>query len=367
MNNNAEQLDLLNEGRLSADVERCISFRNRNAECHRCADVCIAGCINYKSGAFIIKPERCVGCGTCATICPTSAIEIEDPDDKSLYLSTVNNFQNQKEAIFECSRGDNFATRSSGLEAIRVKCLGRVDECLLLSLAATGFETITLKHGDCDNCAFCDGGELSKIVCETANTLLKAWGSRASCRRETVLQESKTSKQDPDKTSPMSLASSSRDEREIKHAHVGKDGTLQHKVPDRRERLLSALDELGNPIEDTVDVRLFGDISIDEEICISCRMCAVFCPTAAITKLGEDDDEEFGVMHSVDACVKCRCCEQICHVDALRVLDHVKTEDISKGTKKIFHMKPRNIKLNDPHQMMHKMRERLGVEEVYER
>ena len=56
--------------------ERCLLVRNRNAECLRCAQACTSGCISYNEQTKMldIDQARCVGCGTCATACPTCAL-----------------------------------------------------------------------------------------------------------------------------------------------------------------------------------------------------------------------------------------------------------------------------------------------------
>ena len=64
--------------------------------------------------------------------------------------------------------------------------------------------------------------------------------------------------------------------------HVMKDGTLPHFIPDRRERLLDALAQLGEPAGGKLATRLWGAVVIDGTKCVSCRMCATFCPTGAI-------------------------------------------------------------------------------------
>ena len=66
--------------------ERCLLVRNRNAECLRCAQACTSGCISYNEQTKMldIDQTRCVGCGTCATACPTCALEARDPNDTEL-------------------------------------------------------------------------------------------------------------------------------------------------------------------------------------------------------------------------------------------------------------------------------------------
>ena len=49
--------------------ERCAKVRNRNVACLKCADACTSGCIVLVDGELRVDASKCVGCGTCATVC----------------------------------------------------------------------------------------------------------------------------------------------------------------------------------------------------------------------------------------------------------------------------------------------------------
>ena len=61
--------------------DRCAKVRNRNVACLKCAEACTSGCISIVDDELVIDSDKCVGCGTCATVCPTCALESVNPTD----------------------------------------------------------------------------------------------------------------------------------------------------------------------------------------------------------------------------------------------------------------------------------------------
>ena len=45
---------------------------------------CTSGALELTDGELAVHPEKCIGCGTCAAACPTSAIEERTPTDAEL-------------------------------------------------------------------------------------------------------------------------------------------------------------------------------------------------------------------------------------------------------------------------------------------
>ena len=132
---------------------------------------------------------------------------------------------------------------------------------------------------------------------------------------------------------------SQQDSREPQFAHVQADGTLPHFVPERRLRLFNSLKALGTPAAPTVTTRLWGQVTIDTELCRSCRMCTVFCPTGALTRFDAANDA-FGVEHRSALCMQCRLCEAICPEQAIAVAEEVSTDEFLSGKKFRFTMQP---------------------------
>ena len=157
--------------------------------------------------------------------------------------------------------------------------------------------------------------------------------SPVGCRAERGLSErlSTTRKPAPEE--------SQADSREPQFAHVQADGTLPHFVPERRLRLFNSLKALGTPAAPTVTTRLWGQITIDTELCRSCRMCTVFCPTGTLTRFDAANDA-FGVEHRSALCMQCRLCETICPEQAITVAEEVSADEFLSGKKFRFTMQP---------------------------
>ena len=415
--------------------ERFLLVRNRNAECLRCAQACTSGCISYNEQTKMIDIDqaRCVGCGTCATACPTCALEARDPNDTELLacLQGALNASASKRVAIVCEKAGIAQNECT----VRLTCLGRIDESALLQLAAWGSREVTLTCGACNACEHKPGRTVVEEVCESANTLLGLWDGtmhvelkevgpaaeptglpaqetradrtathgkiaqvdqqiQTACADRTATQSAieqvnqliqsadagKVAEHDTatrDGGRPNLSAEASDDkaaatdqvDRPLKRLKVMADGTLPHFVPDRRERLLDALADLGEGPMDSqamARTRLWGHVVIDTDKCTSCRMCATFCPTGAIVKF-DAPDGTFGIDHYAADCVKCLCCQTICRSQAIVVEDTVPANVLVNAVPERHVMHPVRVPKGGVHSIMNSMRDLLGLPEVFER
>lgn len=366
----------VDSGAIRVHRERCAKVRNRNVDCLKCAAACTSGCISLEDGELVIDASKCVGCGTCATVCPTCALESLNPSDAEL-----------KAACLRAVRGDEVVIACSQMEAAlgdllvpgaaaSVVCAGRVDESLLAGLAADGVGRVTVLCGDCGQCAQRHGRDTAERVAETARQVLGAWGNDLEVVVTDVPPVSVLASGADEAAGEVARAAYFAQERSClpireaegvrvgssagqdapKHPahslHVMKDGTLPHFIPDRRERLLDALAQLGEPEGGKLETRLWGAVVIDGTKCVSCRMCATFCPTGAIAKF-DDADGTLGVTHTPGDCVKCGSCRGVCPADAITLLDAVPASWLTGGNRHRYTMTPRPVSLIDnPHQIL---------------
>ena len=415
--------------------ERCLLVRNRNAECLRCAQACTSGCISYNEQTKMIDIDqaRCVGCGTCATACPTCALEARDPNDTELLacLQGALNASASKRVAIVCEKAGIAQNECT----VRLTCLGRIDESALIQLAAWGAREVTLTCGACNACEHKPGRTVVEEVCESSNTLLGLWDGtmhvelkevgpaaeptglpaqetradrtathgkiaqvdqqiQTACADRTATQSAieqvnqliqsadagKVAEHDTatrDGGRPNLSAEASDDkaaatdqvDRPLKRLKVMADGTLPHFVPDRRERLLDALADLGEGPMDSqamARTRLWGHVVIDTDKCTSCRMCATFCPTGAIVKF-DAPDGTFGIDHYAADCVKCLCCQTICRSQAIVVEDTVPANVLVNAVPERHVMHPVRVPKGGVHSIMNSMRDLLGLPEVFER
>lgn len=387
-------IDEMNSPLLAVEPQRCVLVRHRNGECLRCAAVCTTGAISLGEEGIVVSPEKCIGCGTCASACPTGCLTAANPTDEELFGAVEaalaaggGRVAIACERAFAMASGNRMkrdscdatapsfvpgkiaGATSDGRPLVGVVCLGRVDESLLVEATARGARSIQLISGPCESCPHRCGGALSDEIIVSAETLLAALGTPspidrirlqdASDTREILRLRPTASAQDGTNAvnaATMADASenclsesgypvapptgeSQQDSREPQFAHVQADGTLPHFVPERRLRLFNSLKALGTPAAPTVTTRLWGQVTIDTELCRSCRMCTVFCPTGALTRFDAANDA-FGVEHRSALCMQCRLCETICPEQAITVAEEVSADEFLSGKKFRFAMQP---------------------------
>lgn len=385
--------------------ERCVQVRHKGAKCLRCAEVCAAGAISYDGEDVTIDGDACIGCGTCATACPTCALEAVHPADAELSSSLAERVASGDEIVVACARAlsrarraaEKKAAQASGLfrqapvdfdasRILQVVCLGRVDESFYAECAARGVNAVTLACDSCETCKYHRGGKLAREAAASAGNLLDAhgWALEASfvsplpasayeggevtgalgydpSKRATIstLREM-TAAAAKEAAADALLPCTEEDAApSTRYAKVSDGGTLPQFVPVRRNRVVNSLRRVGAPIEDEVATRLWGQVSVDVETCSSCRMCATFCPTGAIMRF-EEEDGTIGIDHRAYRCVQCRLCEDICMAGALTVSDTVSLEDFERGRVQRIPMRPPAWTPNKPDSIFTKMNQVIG-------
>lgn len=404
--------------------ERCVLVRNRNASCLRCARACTSGAISATEDGLVVDPDRCIGCGTCATVCPTCALEAANPDDQALARAAAQIVSESGGVVtFACTcavddalgtirvEGDGGVQGRGVPGCVEVACLGRLDVTELMELAARGAVRVVLVSGGCDACPHRTGGEVCDRTVEQVRDLLRAFGSplQVDRGRELAALDRADGSNGPVRSfTPRRLARLADTSREIlDHASdivaeregfesgrycepaadgvgddaaeedgvdggnavpdaeprlpkVGRNGALPQFVPTRRTRLFNCLKALGNPMETKLATDLWGTVSVDVSRCDSCRMCAVFCPTGALRR-HNGSDGSFGVTHQSVFCVQCDTCMAICPHDAISVSPEVDLGDFLHGTKVLLEMEEPSWRPNEPDSIFQKMTGVLGA------
>lgn len=384
-------LEQLQSADITVHQNRCAVVRNRNAKCMKCAEVCTSGCISYDDNELIIQPDKCIGCGTCATVCPTCALEAHHPNDAELLHACIQAMRaSDGEVIIAC---EQLLEAAAGLydpeRVVGVTCLGRVEESLIVTLAVAGAAHVTLVEGRCAECEHITGLRMAERVRDTANTILETWNSDVRVdvseklpriarlsghkgydaeKRQLFADLGGEAKNAAGATADYAVkeALGIEDVPEPKYQKVMEDGTLPHFVPDRRELLLNSLASLGEPQDVMIETRLWGHVVIEPEKCTSCQMCATFCPTGAIRKF-DNDDGTLGVYHYPGECVKCGSCRDVCPENAIELLDEVRPAYLLEGAVHRYAMTPRPVELGTAQQMVDTMRLRMQGSDIFER
>lgn len=295
------------------NTDKCAHSSRGVKGCERCVLSCPAGALTSegsdKTGHKIeINPYLCQGVGTCATSCPTGAIEYALPYP----MQTQNFIERTLHNYFD----------AGGSSPIVLFCSAEHESYNLMALRALPDHVIPIVVGELPSvgidtwfAALANGATqvlfaasrrmpatiLRVLQQETliAQTLLRQMGMNAHCIDILYLEDLRNTK-------PV-----------LMEQPLGiQVGELQG---DKRARLFQALDALAvkhTPLQAQVALPAdapFGTVDCNTEKCTLCMGCVAVCPTAAL-----HNDENKPTLNFIEQdCVQCGLCVGACPESAL--------------------------------------------------
>lgn len=380
--------------------ERCLAERDLSASCAQCAEACpvdaivvgqergeaVAPAADYgsvtKNGPAgpRIDDEACVRCGRCVTACPTGALlavapmnddalldaaaragaasvahvhadgtEAPQAPEKSRTDCDARTEDPPPTAGFVCER----AARTSRVDAERtvmLPCLAWVDEALIVHLACAGAGRVELLAAPCATCEYAPALAHLPATVRSAQRILEAWDFRAIVSIVQTIDD--VSAQDDTEAvgevSRRGLFSQARSAlvdaatdaaaAQVEALAGKRTADAPPPKPDRRRwQLLDDLHAANLPASDTLVPRALAPrVNIRTERCSGCALCAEFCPTHALRKVGKASGGRTLLEFDATLCRDCGTCTDTCRYGAI-------SREESLTVSELFALEPRAI------------------------
>ena len=293
----------------------CAHSRSRQRGCDLCIDVCSTAAIAADGDHVKVEPQLCMGCGACATVCPSGAMSYAYPAVPDLgaqiraLLATYAKAGGRDACLLlhaEDGRAAiaNLARRGRGLPA-------RVIPFEVHHVASVGLDVwlAALAHGASQIAVLVTGAEAPQYrealerQMGFADTIVQALGYQG---RHLMVVEADPAALDPALWSwtpaltvrvPATFALTA-DKRST--AALAIEHLARHAPVPQREIALAA----GAP---------FGTIVVDRDACTMCLACVGACPEGAIL-----DNQEAPQLSFIETkCVQCGLCAATCPENAI--------------------------------------------------
>jgi len=282
----------------------CAHGVNGKTVCTNCIDTCPAGAITSLIEKIEVDPYLCQGGGTCATVCPSGAIQYAYPG-----LSDSGNQIRKMLQAFRNSGGENPVVMfhaeqelseilTANYLPVRVEELASVGMELCLSSLVYGATQVVLLINE----------EMPRISIKQLaqqldwlQTMLMGLGLKPLM---VTMQKDITEVMPVKSLIPLEPA--------------------LYTMPDnKRDAIYQALDHLYQQIDKTREMvslpagAPFGTASIDENLCTLCMACVGACPGKA---LQDGSNREIPEVFFIESnCIQCSACTQTCPEQAISI------------------------------------------------
>ena len=310
----------------------CAHSRSRKTGCNKCIDICSANAISSAGDIVKVDPHLCMGCGACATVCPSGAMSYQYPlvADRGAQLKTLLNTYRIAAKGQGAAPAVLFHNATDGRDAI--VALARAGVGLPVNMlpletwhiASTGLDVLlgAIAYGAGHVAVLAAGSEAPQYVealkAEMAlgETILHALGFAGT--HFSVLQP------DDGVTELQHIVSG-----ETVPVPAGfnlsndKRSTLEFVIEHFMRHAKLKPGQIALPTGS-----LFGAINVDKQKCTMCMACAGACPESALMDGGDVPQLKFLERN----CVQCGLCEKTCPESAISLFPRLLLSENRKAT-----------------------------------
>lgn len=323
----------------------CAHSRSRKTGCNKCIDICSTAAISSAGDIVSVDPYLCMGCGACATVCPSGAMRYQYPsvEDRGAQLKTLlhtyrlaakgqgakptilfHNAVDGRAALFALAKtGPGLPVNMLPLESWHVASTG-LD--ILLGAIAYGAGHVAVLMGDSGAPQYQDALKAEMALAETILQALGFMGAHFSIMdtRDGVIDATALQTIAPADTVPVPAGFNlSNDKR----------GTLEFVIEHLMRHAIFRPQQVLLPTGS-----LYGKVDVDQQKCTLCMACAGACPASALMDGGDLPELKFLERN----CVQCGLCVKTCPENALSLLPRLLLTDARKTAVVLNHAEPFN-------------------------
>ncbi len=300
----------------------CAHSRSKKTGCNKCIDVCSTEAISADGDKVKVDPHLCMGCGACATVCPSGAMTYQYPRvaDRGVQLRTLINAYGQAAPtiLFHNATDGREALRKlaadgRGLPAqvlpIETWHVASVGLDVLLGAIAYGAAGVAILASANEAPQYRDATEREMA---TAETILHALGFAG--KHFTWVTGDAASLWD---AAPAETVS----KKATFHLSNDKRSTIEFAVEHLMTQAKHKPSEIALPA-----TAMFGGIKVDRQKCTLCLACAGACPASALM----DGTDEPRLNFLERNCVQCGLCQTTCPENAITLLPRLLLTDARK-------------------------------------
>ena len=312
----------------------CAHSRSKQVGCNKCIDICSTVAISSAGDFIKVDPHLCMGCGACATVCPSGAMSYQYPQvaDRGAQLKTLLNSyrlaakgQGANPVVLFHSGTDGrdaliaLAADGTGLPAnvlpLQAWHVASTGLDVLLGAIAYGAGQVAVLTTASDAPQYLDALRTEMKLGETILHALGFTGTHFSliAAKDGAISAAALQSLLPGETVPVPAGFNlSNDKR----------STLEFAIEHLMRHAKSLPEQIVLPRGS-----LFGAISVDKQKCTMCLACAGACPESALMDGGDVAQLKFLERN----CVQCGLCEKTCPENAITLLPRLLLNDKRKS------------------------------------